>query len=446
MKPWMKLLLISMFIGSLVSCATYTPNTPLERYDPDAGYRLNNLSLSDNSESLFVILTFSGGGTRAAALSYGVLEKLRETRIVWEGYERTLLQEVDVISSVSGGSFTAAYYGLFRDKIFEQFEGRFLYRNIEGELIGLLYYPINWFRLASPTFEAIDMAAEFYDQEIFKGKTYNELVRRSQRPFIMINAADMSIGARFTFVQDQFDLLCSDLGGVRVARAVAASSDFPLFLLSTITLNNYAGNCGYEEPEWIDQALKDRQFNPRRFRRAQIIRSYKSAEERPYIHLLDGGVVDDIGLRGPLEALRSEDSPWNLQEKIQDGVIKKLVVIIVDSETQPPVKFDKSPNQPSPLEVASSLSDALVHNISYDTLDQLSDLFGKWENDANFNIDLYPILVSFENIEDSQEQVYFQTIPTTFYLPANQIDDLRSIAKTLLKGSPDFKKLITDLK
>ena len=64
------------------------------------------------SSEMGLAVAFSGGGTRAAAFSYGVLEKLRDTWLVINGEETRLLDEIDVISSVSGGSFTAAYYGL----------------------------------------------------------------------------------------------------------------------------------------------------------------------------------------------------------------------------------------------------------------------------------------------------------------------------------------------
>ena len=56
-----------------------------------------------------MILARSGGGSRASALGYGVLEELRRTEVTLNGVKRHLLDEVDVISAVSGGTFPAAY-------------------------------------------------------------------------------------------------------------------------------------------------------------------------------------------------------------------------------------------------------------------------------------------------------------------------------------------------
>jgi len=67
----------------------------------------NQFNQSNTGSS--IILAFSGGGTRAAALSYGVMKELRDTGIPVEGNEVSLLKDVDAISAVSGGSFTAAY-------------------------------------------------------------------------------------------------------------------------------------------------------------------------------------------------------------------------------------------------------------------------------------------------------------------------------------------------
>ena len=45
----------------------YPVNEPLKEYNPGYGYVLPNMVSPDNSEELLLILSFSGGGTRAAA-------------------------------------------------------------------------------------------------------------------------------------------------------------------------------------------------------------------------------------------------------------------------------------------------------------------------------------------------------------------------------------------
>jgi NTE family protein len=96
------------------ACAHYPRNDPLQSYRAEQGYRFDALRDGDNNtDSLFLCLALSGGGTRAAALAYGVMRRLDEVTITWKGKERRLLDELDCISSVSGGSFTAAYYALF---------------------------------------------------------------------------------------------------------------------------------------------------------------------------------------------------------------------------------------------------------------------------------------------------------------------------------------------
>ena len=117
-----------IIISGLTSCtAHYSVNDAIESTESVQRYSLLKETKSNRSDELVVYLAFSGGGTRAAAFSYGVLKKLAETEIIADGHPRRFIDEVDVISSVSGGSFTAAYYGLFGDKIFEDFEQKYRY-------------------------------------------------------------------------------------------------------------------------------------------------------------------------------------------------------------------------------------------------------------------------------------------------------------------------------
>jgi NTE family protein len=469
MRTRLRTALAVVIILILTGCATYPVNPPLAQYNPQSGYRFENLTAPENSDSLFVILAFSGGGTRAAALSYGVLEKLRDTKIQWEGKERRLLDEVDVISSISGGSFTAAYYGLFGDELFdpEKYQKVFLYRNIQSDLVASMFNPVNWFRLASPYFGRIDLAEEIYDREIFRQKSFGDLTGQSRRPFIMINTTDMTMGSQFTFTQEQFDLLCSDLSAVHVARAVAASSNFPIAFTPMI-VNNYAGTCGYQEPTWMEEASKDLLDNPPRFNRARIARSYLNKDERTYIHLLDGGVADNIGLRSVLVALGSNDLPWNLPDKMNQGKIKKIVVIVVDARTEPKTKMDKTQCSPGLFAIVDNIASVPMSNYSFETVQELFTTFDEWRTDSqNYNdcegvlketcpeahmpdkppvpVDTYGIYVGFDQIKDQKEREHFLNMPTAFSLKKEEVDDLRKIGPKILDESEEFQRLLEGL-
>jgi NTE family protein len=89
-------------------CASFKAvNQPLAQVDPSRGYRPDDTSLFHETGRVWLFVAFSGGGTRAAAFAYGVLEELRDTPNVSAGKSKRLLDEVDAISGVSGGSFPA---------------------------------------------------------------------------------------------------------------------------------------------------------------------------------------------------------------------------------------------------------------------------------------------------------------------------------------------------
>ncbi len=129
----------------VAGCATRPINPPITQADPAAGYRFEMRQAHAKDKDNLVVLAFSGGGTRAAAFSYGVLEFLRRTEVIGpKGNKVRLLDEVDVITGVSGGSFTALAYGLYGDKLFDDYEQRFLKRNVQGEIIARTFNPGNW--------------------------------------------------------------------------------------------------------------------------------------------------------------------------------------------------------------------------------------------------------------------------------------------------------------
>jgi NTE family protein len=135
------ILLLLIFLNT--GCTHFPVNHFLKQIDRQTGYRMKFRGVPGNSEALLFYLTFSGGGTRAAAFAYGVLEELKEIMVMIDGKERRLLDEVDVISAVSGGSFTAGYYGLFGEGLFQDFEQKFLKKDIQGALAArILFDPV----------------------------------------------------------------------------------------------------------------------------------------------------------------------------------------------------------------------------------------------------------------------------------------------------------------
>jgi NTE family protein len=180
---------------------------------------------------------------------------LRDTYVRIDGKSTRLLDEVDRISAVSGGSFTAAYYGLHGDKIFEDFGEVFLRRDVEGALFKGLFNPLRWFSRKGRT----DMAVEYYEENVFHRATFADMMQ-PDRPQILINASDLGHGVRFSFIQEYFNLLCSDLMSYPVARAVTASSAVPV-LFNPVVVENHSG-CDITKPDWLVAAEKRAQGDP----------------------------------------------------------------------------------------------------------------------------------------------------------------------------------------
>src|SRR5512139_3928945 len=202
-------------VAALAGCASRPINEPITQVDPKAGYRPYLLipKRQNNDPATLFILSFSGGGTRAAAFSYGVLEELRRTEIVIDGKRRRLLDEVDLITGVSGGSFTALAYALYGERLFSEYEQRFLKRDVQGDLIERALNPFYWGKYIGGSAGRSELAAEYYDEILFDGATYADLLAR-QGPVAIANGTDISTGSRFSFYQNDFDLLCSDLAKV----------------------------------------------------------------------------------------------------------------------------------------------------------------------------------------------------------------------------------------
>lgn len=434
------------------ACAHYPHTPPLPRHEPAAGYRFRNLPAGErNSDSLMVVLTFSGGGTRAAALSYGVLRELGRARL--DGGARSLLDEVDAISSVSGGSFTAAFFALHGEGGLDRFERDFLKWDAQGTLKRSVLLPTNLLRVASPLYSRIDLATATWDRRLFHGATFGDLAGR--RPLVIVNASDMSLGDPFSFTQEQFDALCADLSEFRLARAVAASSAFP-GLLSPISLENHGEGCGYAPPDWVSVALEpgNETVGGDRYRLARNVMSYRDTSSRPYVHLLDGGLADNIGLRPVLRSLTTTSGDWSILRMINNRQVRRVVVIVVNAKTHTESNVDLRERAPDLKRVLQTVVGTPMGNYSRESVQRLREVADDFARDYAAAGDgdglpplaFHAIEISFEGLQDASERHFFETLPTTFALPAATVDRLTEVGGRLLRDSPEYRALLIALR
>lgn len=419
--------------------STKTPKISYGKTTPD-----------DESDSLILILAFSGGGTRAASLSYGILEALRQIEFPVAKHTGkplpTMLDKVSAITAVSGGSFTAAYYGLHGEGIFKNYRERFLVKDVQGDLLLKLFNPLNWPRLNSPSFGRSDLAQEYYDEILFDKATLADMTG-TDRPVISILATDAVEGVSFPFTQETFDLICSDFTRFPVSRAVAASSAVP-GPLSPVSMKNYAGKCNTQIPEWIPKALKTRDLSSRTYYMAVRANTFLDSNKRPYIHLMDGGISDNLGLRAIIDSIMIRGGIRDSLKQSQRNTTRRIAFIIVDAETEEKPSWGFIEEVPGIRAILGASSTIMINKYNFETIDQLRRSIREWQTADSteaFPLDFYLVHLNFNSLPEKAERDYFHRIPTTLSLPADQVDRLRKVAERLLYESPDFQKLVRKL-
>jgi NTE family protein len=457
-------------ITALAGCASRPINERITQFDPKSGYRPYLLipKRQNNDPSTLFILAFSGGGTRAAAFSYGVLEELRRTEIVVDGKRRRLIDEVDIITGVSGGSFTALAYALYGERLFAEYEHRFLKRDVQGELLKRSLNPFNWWKFVGGSAGRSELAAEYYDEILFEGATFGDLLDK-QTPSAIATGTDISTGSRFAFYQQDFDLICSDLTKVRLSRAAATSSAVPV-VLSPVTLDNYGGTCGYQYPAWVQDVAKP-EGRPRPAGRAvqryREMQDFQNSKDRPYIHLVDGGVADNLGVRPVLETLEELGVSAGFRDEVGFGGIRRIVLLVVNARSAPRTDWDRSETPPGIVAQLLQSSSVPIDRYSFETVEIMKDrqeifswrrellvararLAGATEAQAEASVplpklSLHMLDVSFDSLPDPKEREYLMNLPTSFVLPPGDVDRLREAAGHLLRQSQDFQALLRDL-
>ena len=455
-------LIVVVVLAMLGGCATRPINPPITEMDRTTGYRYLTRQAHFKDPRNLVVLAFSGGGTRAAAFSYGVLEALRPIEVIGpKGNSIRMLDEVDVITGVSGGSFTALAYGLYGEKLFDLYETSFLKRNVQGELIQRVLSPGSW-----GDWGRAETASKLYDDILFHGATFADL-DRGDGPLIIASATDIGNGARIPFFQGMFDVFCSNLDAVPLSRAATASSAVPV-AFSPVTLNNYGGTCHFSLPPFLtifsDPATAPRPA-ARALTRLQDLLAYDDGAHRPYIHLLDGGLSDNLGMRAVVETIQDLEALESVGQPSPLDNVRRIVVFIVNSRSSPKTDWYEKEDGPGALPVLIKATGVPIDHYSYESVEEIRDTIARWQAMRRIrespafdaakdpeaakllrtpNIDLYAIDVSFAMLKDEAERDYLNELPTSFALPSEAVDRLRAAAATIIRDSPEFKRLLKD--
>ena len=448
---WRRLVFASAaLLLSACSVVQYRPVETIAQVQANQGYRLQQAIDQAQQKENFIIMMISGGGTRAAAFGYGVLEELHRTPVRLQGQDGSLLEHIDLVFGVSGGSVLATYFSLHGKDAIPAFENRFLKQNFQRQIRRQFLSFANMPRLTSPEFGRGDLLQEQFEHTLFGNATFGDLAQRRKGPFAVISATDMKAGRRLDFTQEYFDVLCLNLSDLRLARAVAASSAVPL-VFAPLTLNNNGGNCGYAVPEHIQQTINSHANNLQQQTRQEHINQlkyYANSSERPYLHLLDGGLTDNLGLRHLLDMneIYSSDA---LKSRFISGNTKRIIVISINAQNQISTDIDKSAAVPGLSDALNATINIPIDQQSQEAVQRFRTLMDEMAtstyNQHGEKVKSYFISLSLHDLPESPQRRKLLNIPTSFYLPPDEINQLKSAAPILLKRSAEYQRLLEDL-
>jgi NTE family protein len=332
--------------------------------EPTAIPRLTSGALITGDDALrttIVGLAFSGGGMRASAFSFGVLRGLDSVALPGGG---DLLDQVRFVSGVSGGSVTAAYYGLRGRQTLGEFETRFLYRNAEEGLRTSTYNVGNLARALDGGVNDRTGFPQWLKQNVFGNATFRDM-NRPGKPLVWINASDIVNKTPFIFEPTTFGTLCSNLDAYPIADAVAASAAVPV-VFAPVVIQSFADRCGYTVPAWLADAARRRDAVPNVRAYAQALARYRNPGDVSFVKLLDGGLVDNWGLAGINVALAAAPEPFRPLTKADAVALQKFLFIVVDSGRSSPADGAKTLEGPTGVAlleaVTSTAIDSSVRN------------------------------------------------------------------------------------
>lgn len=446
-----------LVLALLAGCSSYRPwiNAPLSSAASGASSETGSQPLPPPAnQPVMMAVTLSGGGARAAAFGLGVLRELKASTFTLDGQPTTLLDHTAMISGVSGGSILAAHFAAFGDETLDRFEPDFLLLPVEGRLIREALWPQRLYRLTSPWYGRSQILAQRFD-ELFQGRTFADVRRRPGAPELMITATDLTSGAPFDFTVEQFQRICSDLDATPLSFAVAASSAVPL-LLSPVTLQNHADACPRPASVPTTPAVNpnDQSYRSRMLQRSA--EAFGNARDKPFIHLVDGGVTDNLGVRLMLDRMVTLGSMSANFADVKPGTIRRLVLVTVNSERGLTERVDKTDRVPTTTQVLETLIFGAASRETEITLGLLNDDTRRWRAEIErtrgqpgspfaADAEIHVINVSLHDVPDDKMRHSLLRVPTAFTIEAVDVQDLQQAGAQALRVSPTYQRLLESL-
>jgi NTE family protein len=283
---------------------------------------------------------------------------------------------------------------------------------------------------------------------VLRGATFGELRRRRPWPRLLVTATDLTTGAPFEFTPEQFALICSDLDSVPLSFAVAASSSVPL-LLSPMTVRNYAGTCPPPDQARME-ARAGRNLSARFLR--MIADSYRDARQRPYIHLVDGGLADNLGVRGLVDHAIASGSLREVFWNLPAASVQRIVLVVVDSERDLAERIDQSDRVPTTFQVLDSLVFGAGSRWTAETTEIVKDAARRATEELRAarlvkgspfapDAGIFVINVRLRDLPEEEQRKTLLQVPTAFEILPAHSRQLQEAGRTLLRGSPEFQRL-----
>jgi NTE family protein len=446
----------------LAGCSGLGPRSePLN--EPIAGSAENAFAATRTdptaNEDVVLGLAFSGGGTRAAAFSFGVLQEVEGTRIASRTGSHSLLDRVAFVSGVSGGSVLTAYYGLKKRAALEDFRERFLIRNAEDGLSTSIT-PVNLVRALGGGVNDSGTFSRWLSQNLFDGATFADF-RKTPGPQVWINASDIYNRTAFVFGESAFIALCSDLATYPIADAVAASAAVPI-VFTPVVIKAYPQQCEDKTPAWAVRARHNPNAHPMLRHFADALYGYRSGTTK-YVKLLDGGLVDNFGLSGFTISRLSASKPYEPLAPDQAVRLRRLMIIIVDAGRAPSGDWVQTVEGPSGTELIMAAADTAVAasvNAGFTAFersmaDWQRELVGwrcglpaeqraKYGAGPNWNcrdIKFYVNRVAFDQL-GSERAKLLNAVDTRFKLPTDQVDMVIEAGRDALRINPGFRAFL----